>query len=72
MKQTLTTKSIEALKPATVKRYEVRDAKVQGLHVRVSCSGAKVFYVFVRADKRRRRIKIGPGTKATEVIISNI
>ncbi|MEW7008139.1 tyrosine-type recombinase/integrase [Lentilitoribacter sp. EG35] len=60
MKQTFTTKSIEALKPATVKRYEVRDAKVQGLHIRVSTSGTRIFCVFVRRDQKRRRIKIGP------------
>jgi integrase len=59
MKQILTTKSIEALKPAAVKRYEVRDAKVQGLHVRVSTTGAKIFCVFVRQDGKRRRLKIG-------------
>jgi hypothetical protein len=35
MKQTLTTKSLDAMKPATVKRYEVQDAKAPGLHVRV-------------------------------------
>lgn len=60
MKQTLTTKSIEALKPATVKRYEVRDARVQGLHVRVSTCGSKIFYVFVLYNGKRLRLKIGP------------
>lgn len=51
---------MEALKPVAVKRYEVRDAKVQGLHVRVSTSGSKIFYVFVRQDSKRCRLKIGP------------
>ena len=60
MKQTLTTKSINALKPAAVKRYDVRDAKVQGLHIRVSTAGSKIFYVFVRDKSRRRRLKIAP------------
>lgn len=60
MKQTLTTKSIDALKPATAKRYEVRDSKTPGLHLRVSVTGAKVFYLSARADGQRRRIKIGP------------
>ncbi|WP_321447325.1 tyrosine-type recombinase/integrase [uncultured Cohaesibacter sp.] len=59
MKQILTTKSIEALKPAIVNRYEVRDAKVQGLHIRVSTSGTKIFCVFIRQDGKRRRLKIG-------------
>ena len=43
MKQMLTTKSLDAMSPATSKRYEVRDQKVNGLHVRVSTTGAKVF-----------------------------
>lgn len=60
MKQTLTTKSLDAMKPATVKRYEVRDTKVNGLHVRVSTTGARMFYTMSRADGKRRRIKIGP------------
>ncbi|WVX49932.1 Prophage integrase IntS [Roseobacter fucihabitans] len=59
MKQTLTTKSLDAMKPATVKRYEVRDAKVNGLHVRVSTTGARMFYTMSRANGKRRRIKIG-------------
>lgn len=60
MKQTLTTKSIDALKPATAKRYEVRDIGTPGLHLRVSVTGAKVFYLSARANGQRRRIKIGP------------
>ena len=60
MKQILTTKSLDALAPATAKRYEVRDQKVNGLHVRVSTTGAKVFYTLVRPNGARRRIKIGP------------
>lgn len=60
MKQMLTTKSLDAMPPATAKRYEVRDQKVNGLHVRVSTTGAKVFYTLVRPNGSRRRIKIGP------------
>jgi len=60
MKQMLTTKSLDAMPPATTKRYEVRDQKVNGLHVRVSTTGAKVFYTMVRPNGSRRRIKIGP------------
>lgn len=60
MKQTLTTKSLDAMKPATVKRYEVRDAKAPGLHVRVSTTGARIFYTMSRTNGQRRRIKIGP------------
>ena len=60
MKQMLTTKSLDAMPPATVKRYEVRDQKVNGLHVHVSTTGAKVFYAMVRPNSARRRIKISP------------
>lgn len=66
MKQMLTTKSLDAMSPATSKRYEVRDQKVNGLHVRVSTTGAKVFYTMVRPKGARRRIKIGPSALATE------
>lgn len=55
----LTPKTIEALPPAQGKRYEVRDVLIPGLHVRVSASGSKVFYLFKRVDHRMRRIKIG-------------
>jgi hypothetical protein len=60
MKQMLTTKSLDAMSPATTKRYEVRDQKINGLHVRVSTTGAKVFYTLVRPNGARRRVKIGP------------
>jgi len=60
MKQMLTTKSLDAMPPSTLKRYEVRDQKVKGLHVRVSTTGAKVFYTMVRPNGSRKRIKIGP------------
>jgi len=60
MKQTLTTKSLDAMQPAAAKRYEVRDAKTPGLHVRVSITGARVFYVMTRINGSRRRVRIGP------------
>ncbi|MEP2782609.1 MAG: Arm DNA-binding domain-containing protein [Pseudoruegeria sp.] len=60
MTRILTTKSLDALPPAITKRYEVRDQKTNGLHVRVSTTGAKVFYTMVRPNGARRRIKIGP------------
>jgi hypothetical protein len=60
MKQMLTTKPLDAMPPATAKRYEVRDQKVNGLHVRVSTTGAKVFYTLVRPNGSRRGVKIGP------------
>jgi len=55
----LTAKTIETLPPARGKRYEVRDALLPGLHLRVSASGSKVFYISKRVDHRMRRIKIG-------------
>jgi hypothetical protein len=60
MKQILTTKSLDEMKPAAAKRYEVRDAKTPSLHVRVSTTGARMFYTMSRANGKRRRIKIGP------------
>jgi integrase len=59
MRKKLTTKTIDALPPASGKRYEVRDTLVHGLHVRVSATGAKVWYLAVRVEGRMRRIKIG-------------
>jgi integrase len=55
----LTPKTIEALPPAQGKRYEVRDVLLPGLHLRVSASGSKVFYLSKRVDHRMRRIKVG-------------
>ena len=59
MKKKLTPKSIDALKPATSKRYEVRNTLVTGLMVRVSNVGNKVFYVNKRDDGQLKRIRIG-------------
>jgi hypothetical protein len=64
MKQMLTTKSLDAMSPATTKRYEVRDQKVNGLHVRVSTTGAKVFYTMVRPNGARICRMVATSTKA--------
>jgi hypothetical protein len=60
MRKKLTTKTIDALPPAKGKRYEVRDTVLPGLHVRVSATGGKVWYLATRVDGRMRRIKLGP------------
>ena len=59
MKRRLTPKTIEALPPAVNKRYEVHDQLLPGLHVRVSATGGKVFYVSKRFNGRMKRVKIG-------------
>lgn len=59
MRKKLTTKTIEALPPAKGKRYEVRDTVLPGLHIRVSATGGKVWYLATRVDGRMRRIKLG-------------
>lgn len=59
MKKKLTPKSIDALPPATGKRYEVHDALLPGLHLRVSATGGKVFGVSRRLNGRMKRIRIG-------------
>ena len=59
MKKKLTPKSIDALLPATCKRYEVHDTLLPGLHLRVSATGGKVFGVSRRINGRMKRIRIG-------------
>lgn len=59
MQKKLTAKSIDALPPATGKRYEVHDTLLPGLQIRVSATGNKVWYVATRVHGRMRRIKIG-------------
>lgn len=59
MKRRLTRKTIEALPPAINKRYEVHDKLLPGLHLRVSATGGKVFYVSKRINGRMKRIKVG-------------
>jgi len=55
----LTAKSVDALKKAEGKRYDVRDETLPGLLVRVSSSGQKVWYVHKRVDGRMCRVRIG-------------
>lgn len=52
MRKKLTTKTIDALPPAKGKRYEVRDAALPGLHIRVSATGGKVWYLATRVRSR--------------------
>lgn len=59
MRKKLTTKTIDAMPPAKGKRYEMRDAVLPGLHIRVSATGGKVWYLATRVDGRMRRIKLG-------------
>lgn len=59
MQKKLTTKTLDALPPSKGKRYEVRDALLPGLHIRVSSAGRKVWYLSTRVNQRMRRIKIG-------------
>ncbi len=59
MKKKLTPKSIDALPPATGKRFEVHDTLLPGLHLRVSATGGKVFGVSRRVNGRMKRIRIG-------------
>ena len=59
MKRRLTPKTIDALPPAVNKRYEVHDQLLPGLHLRVSATGGKVFYVSKRINGHMKRIRIG-------------
>ncbi|MGB3878237.1 MAG: tyrosine-type recombinase/integrase [Shinella zoogloeoides] len=59
MRKKLTPKLLDSLPPAQGKRYEVRDELLTGLHIRVSNSGGKVWYLATRVGGQARRIKIG-------------
>lgn len=59
MRKKLTSKLLDNLPPAQVKRYEVRDELVTGLLIRVSRTGGKVWYLATRVDGVLRRIKLG-------------
>ncbi|WP_310207218.1 tyrosine-type recombinase/integrase [Ancylobacter sp. 3268] len=59
MRKKLTPKYLDSLPPAPMKRYEVRDDVVGGLMIRVSTTGAKVWYLAVTVKDRARRIKVG-------------
>jgi hypothetical protein len=59
MRRNLTAKLIENLKPATDRRYEVRDALLPGFGIRVSVSGGKSWFVVARVDGRQVRHTLG-------------
>ncbi|MDI4655364.1 tyrosine-type recombinase/integrase [Xanthobacter autotrophicus] len=59
MRKKLTPKLLDSLQAATTKRYEVRDDVVVGLMIRVSATGAKVWYLATTVKDRARRIKLG-------------
>lgn len=58
MRQALTSKSLDALKPKP-KRYEVHDIYCPGMSVRVSAHGQKVFTVKFRYGLAQKRMKLG-------------
>jgi len=60
---TLTPRSVAALKPREI-QYDVWDAKVHGLGVRVSPSGVKSWTIRYRIGRRLRRMSLG----AVEVV----
>ena len=59
MKNKLTTKFIENLKPNPVKRLDFRDDLMPGLVLRVSVSGTKTFCLHRRINGKMRRLTIG-------------
>ena len=59
MRKKLTPKTIDALPLPNGRRHEVRDEVVQGLMIRVSVTGSKIWYIGVRDNGRVRRIKVG-------------
>lgn len=58
MRQALTAKALDALKPQA-KRYEVHDVYCPGMSVRVSARGQKVFTVKFRYGLAQKRMKLG-------------
>ena len=56
--QVLTDKYIKALKPQP-KRYDVRDAALPGLVLRVNADGTKTWTVVVSKNGKRRRVVLG-------------
>jgi integrase len=59
MKKTLSAKTIESLKPATTRRYEVWDTLLPGFGVRVTVNGRKTWFAVGRVDGRQVRHTIG-------------
>ena len=60
MKAKLTNTYVEKLKPQE-RRYDVWDTVFKGLHVRVSPSGDKVWYLYYRFEGKRRKFSLGRG-----------
>lgn len=58
MRQALTVKALECLKPQA-KRYEVHDLHCPGLSVRISAHGLKTFTVKFRYGIKQKRLKLG-------------
>jgi integrase len=58
MATTLTDRSVKSLKPET-KQYEVRDAALRGLAIRVNTDGTKTWTLIVSKGGRRQRVTLG-------------
>jgi hypothetical protein len=58
MRNALTDKALEALKP-DARRYEVHDLHCPGLSVRVSQDGRKTFNVKFRYGVKQKRLALG-------------
>lgn len=59
MRKTLTPKTIEALRPSAVRRYEVRDLLLPGFGIRMSINGKKTWFAVGRQGGRQVRHTIG-------------
>jgi integrase len=58
MATTLTDRSVKSLKPKP-KQYEVRDAALRGLAIRVNSDGTKTWTLIVSKGGRRQRVTLG-------------
>lgn len=56
--KTLTDRSIQSLKPRDI-RYDVRDAALPGLSIRVNANGTKTWTVKVSRDGNQQRVTLG-------------
>lgn len=65
MRKKLTAKTVEALQPAKIKRYEVRDLVLPGFGVRVSVSGRKTWFCNARHSGKMRRHTLGTYPKVS-------
>ena len=59
MREKLTKRTIEALKPEKGKQYRVFDSSLLGFGIQVNSSGTKTFVLQYGPKTRRRRMKIG-------------